>query len=128
MRTCGRRKKAVGLGPLTTASSKSVAGISFFLVKVLKHYLAVLVPREGGGWRAHFPDFPGCRAGGSTLEGAVMAASAAATEQVQRLRDQGDSAPCAQSYEEIRESAFDDLSKRLLQQNRHKADMTQLVI
>jgi len=85
---------------------------SFFLVKAMKHYLAVLVPREGGGWRAHFPDFPGCRAEGSRLEGAVMAASAAASEQVQRLRSEGISAPRAHSYEEIRELNGEWATKR----------------
>jgi len=69
----------------------------------LKHYLAILMPGDEGGWRAHFPDFPGCRSEGSTLEGAVMAASAAAIEQVQLLRAQGVSAPRPQRYEELHE-------------------------
>lgn len=37
----------------------------------MKHYLAVLVPRGDSGWRAHFPDFPGCRAAAPTVEAAL---------------------------------------------------------
>jgi predicted RNase H-like HicB family nuclease len=45
----------------------------------MAHYLAVLVPRSGAGWRARFPDFPGCRVEGPTVEAAIDASGAAAT-------------------------------------------------
>jgi predicted RNase H-like HicB family nuclease len=68
----------------------------------MKHYLAVLVPTAGGGWRAHFPDFPGCRAEGHSVEDAITAASTAASEQAHRLRTQGVSLPPSRSYEDVR--------------------------
>jgi predicted RNase H-like HicB family nuclease len=68
----------------------------------MKHYLAVLVPADHGGWRAHLPDFPGCRAEGATVEAAVDASAAAATRQAQDLRIQGVSLPTPQTYEDVR--------------------------
>jgi predicted RNase H-like HicB family nuclease len=68
----------------------------------MKHYLAVLVPADGGGWRAHLPDFPGCRAEGVTVETAINASAAAATRQAQELRTQGVSLPIPQTYEDVR--------------------------
>jgi predicted RNase H-like HicB family nuclease len=69
---------------------------------VMKHYLAVLVPREDGGWRVRFPDFPGCRAEGSSAEAAVDASAAAVAKQARWLRAQGVSLPRPQSYDEVR--------------------------
>ena len=71
----------------------------------MKHYLAVLVPRADGGWRAHFPDFPGCRAEGHSLEEAVASASTAAAERARWLRAQGVSLPKSQAYEDVRHNA-----------------------
>ena len=71
----------------------------------MKHYLAVLVPTAEGGWRAHFPDFPGCRAEGPSVEQAIQAAKSAASEQARRLRGQGVSLPQSQSYEDVRHRA-----------------------
>ena len=68
----------------------------------MKHYLAVLVPHEGGGWRAHFPDFPGCRAEASSVEAAIDASAAAAAEYARWLRAQGTSLPQPQTYEDVR--------------------------
>jgi predicted RNase H-like HicB family nuclease len=68
----------------------------------MKHYLAVLVPHDDGGWRAHFPDFPGCRAEAPSVEAAIDAAAAAAAEHVGGLRAQGVSLPHPQTYEEVR--------------------------
>jgi predicted RNase H-like HicB family nuclease len=50
---------------------------------VMKHYLAVLVPH--GGWRAHFPDLPGCRAEASSVDGAILLAREAAAQRVKLL-------------------------------------------
>jgi predicted RNase H-like HicB family nuclease len=71
----------------------------------MKHYLAVLVPTAAGGWRAHFPDFPGCRAEGRSVEDVIASASTAAAERAQWLRAQGVSLPRFQSYEDVRYSA-----------------------
>ena len=68
----------------------------------MKHYLAVLVPQPDGGWRAHLLDFPGCRAEGQSVEAAIHAAAAAATEHARWLRAQGVSLPHPQTYEEVR--------------------------
>lgn len=68
----------------------------------MKHYLVVLVPHEDG-WRAHFPDFPGCHAEGRSVEVAIDASAAAATEQARRLRAQGVSLPPPRTYEEVRQ-------------------------
>jgi predicted RNase H-like HicB family nuclease len=73
--------------------------------RVMKHYLAVLVPTDNGGWRAHFPDFPGCRAEGPSVEEAIQAARSAAAEQAQSLRGHGVSLPQSQSYEDVRHHA-----------------------
>lgn len=70
----------------------------------MKHYLAVLVPTAGGGWRAHFPDFPGCRAEGPSVDDAIAAAKAAASEQARGLRAQGASLPASSSYDDVRYS------------------------
>lgn len=68
----------------------------------MKHYLAVLVPTADGGWRAHFPDFPGCRAEGHSVEDVIASASTAAAEQARWLRAQGVSLPQSRSYEDVR--------------------------
>ena len=68
----------------------------------MKHYLAVLVPHDNGGWRAHFPDFPGCRAEGHSVEAAIDAAAAAAAEHAHWLRAQGVSLPHPQTCEDVR--------------------------
>jgi predicted RNase H-like HicB family nuclease len=68
----------------------------------MKHYLAVLVPNAEGGWRAHFPDFPGCRAEGSTVEAAIDASSAIVAEQARWLQRQAVSLPTPQGYEDVR--------------------------
>ena len=34
----------------------------------MKHYRAILVPTLDGAWRAHFADFPGCRAEAASEE------------------------------------------------------------
>jgi len=68
----------------------------------MRHYLAVLIPLADGSWRAHFPDFPGCRAEGSSVEAAIDASAAAAAEQARQLDAQGASPPQPQSYEQVR--------------------------
>jgi predicted RNase H-like HicB family nuclease len=56
------------------------------------------VPMKGSGWRAHFPDFPGCRAEGSRIEGTIDASYA---EVVARL-DRAAEIPAPRSYEDVR--------------------------
>jgi predicted RNase H-like HicB family nuclease len=68
----------------------------------LTHYLAILVPQAGAGWRAHFPDFPGCRAEANTIDAAIEAATAAVRAKATWYRDQGVSLPRPQTYEEVR--------------------------
>ena len=68
----------------------------------MKHYLVVLVPHADGSWRAHFPDFPGCRAEGRSVEAAVDAAATSAAAHARQLRAHGVSLPHPQTYEEVR--------------------------
>jgi predicted RNase H-like HicB family nuclease len=68
----------------------------------MRHYLAVLVPNEDGGWRVHLPDFPGCRAEAPTVEAAIDASGSAAAEHAHRLRARGLPLPRPQTYEEVR--------------------------
>ena len=68
----------------------------------MTHYLAILVPQDQTGWRAHFPDFPGCRAEANTVEAAIDAAAAAVRARATWYRVQGVSLPRPQTYEEVR--------------------------
>jgi predicted RNase H-like HicB family nuclease len=68
----------------------------------MKHYLVVLVPQAQASWRAHFPDFPGCRAEASSVEEAVDAAASAVTAKSRWYQAQGVSLPTPQTYEEVR--------------------------
>ena len=69
----------------------------------MKHYLAVLVPQAGGGWRAHFPDFPGCGGVGSSVEAALLVSRAAATKAAHAQQAEGHLLPSPISYEELRQ-------------------------
>jgi predicted RNase H-like HicB family nuclease len=68
----------------------------------MKHYIAVIVPRPDGTWRAHFPDFPGCRADGQSLEAATFASGNSAINLACDLQRHGQPPPEPQSYEEVR--------------------------
>ena len=71
----------------------------------MKHYLVVLVPQAETGWRAHFPDFPGCGAEASSVKQAVDAAASAVTAKSRWYQAQGVSLPTPQTYEELRHSS-----------------------
>ena len=67
----------------------------------MRHYIAVIVPHAEVGWRAHFPDLPGCRAEARDVDIAIGQASSAAREQVGKLLLNG-SPPPPRTMEEIR--------------------------
>lgn len=67
----------------------------------MRHYIAVIVPDPEDGWRAHFPDLPGCRAEAQDIEIAIARASHAASELVGNMYLSG-GAPPARPLEEIR--------------------------
>jgi predicted RNase H-like HicB family nuclease len=69
----------------------------------VKHYLAVIVPTAGGAWRAHFPDFPGCRAEAASVEEAILAAKSAVSAAGRALQAQGRQLPVAQTFEHVRD-------------------------
>jgi predicted RNase H-like HicB family nuclease len=96
----GEAGSALGLLPSFTQAKPAPARC--IPATAMKHYLAVLIPNADGGWRAHLPDFPGCRAEAQTVEAAVDASGRAATEQARWLRAQGVSLPTPQTYEEVR--------------------------
>jgi predicted RNase H-like HicB family nuclease len=68
----------------------------------MAHYIAVLVPAAGGGWRAYLPDFPGCKAEGATAESAMCNAATAAGALKRKLRDLGQTWPTPRSYNAVR--------------------------
>jgi predicted RNase H-like HicB family nuclease len=67
-----------------------------------KHYIVVLVPRRGGAWRAHFPDFPGCRAEGSLVNEAIESAAHEVHLRIDQLKSSMKPIPSPRSYEEVR--------------------------
>lgn len=69
---------------------------------VSKYYVVVLVPQHDGGWRAHFPDLPNCRAEGDRVEIVIEKAAGAASRLVNDLREQGLPTTEPRSFEEIR--------------------------
>jgi predicted RNase H-like HicB family nuclease len=69
---------------------------------VSKYYIAVLVPRREGGWRAHFPDFPGCRAEGPRIEGVIERAGNLVSTMIEGLRKGNAPIPEPRNLEAIR--------------------------
>ena len=69
------------------------------------HYVVVLVPQNGSAWRAHFPDFPGCRAEGTRVEMAIDNAVNAVSDTIDGLHRQGGIILPPRSYEEVRADA-----------------------
>lgn len=67
-----------------------------------RHHVVVLVPRADGGWRAHFPDFPGCRSEGESAENAIHKAELAIAAFIAELRRTGRRVPAAKPYEAVR--------------------------
>lgn len=67
-----------------------------------QHYVVVLTLRPGNGWRAHFPDFPVCRAEGTRVEMAIDNAAQAMSEMIDGLHSQGAIVPPPRSYEDVR--------------------------
>lgn len=67
-----------------------------------KHYVVVLAPQRGGGWRAHFPDFPGCRAEGVLVNEAIESAAHEVRRQIDQIRSSKKTIPSPRSYEEVR--------------------------
>lgn len=68
----------------------------------MKHYIAVLCPQADGGWRVHFPDFPGCRAQAQVIEKAIDAAAHSVAGHVAQLRHRKEMIPEPRSLETIR--------------------------
>jgi predicted RNase H-like HicB family nuclease len=66
----------------------------------MKHYIAVLSPLPEGGWRAHFPDLPACRADGDSSEAAISLAASKAAEAIREMKLNG-GPPHPRSLEEI---------------------------
>jgi predicted RNase H-like HicB family nuclease len=68
----------------------------------MRHYIAVLCPHAEGGWRAHFPDFPGCKAHGHVIEKAIDAAAQSVGRHIAGLSRQNEKIPEPRSLEAIR--------------------------
>ena len=92
----------------------------------MTHYLVVLVPHADGGWRAHFPDFPGCRAKGESVESAIDSSAAAAAAHARWLRSQGVSLPRPQTYVEVRHHSNGWAAEREIDWTRTVASLVKL--
>jgi predicted RNase H-like HicB family nuclease len=62
-------------------------------VRSVAHYISVLMPLSAGGWRALFPDIPGCEVEGESLDATVLRAAGALTECVQSRYGDGPPSP-----------------------------------
>ena len=92
----------------------------------MKHYLAVLVSTDDGRWRAHFPDFPGCRAEGTSVKAAIDASAAEAAAHARWLRSQGVSLPQPQTYMDVRHHSNGWASARGINWSRAIASLVKL--
>jgi len=92
----------------------------------MTHYLVILVPHADGGWRAHFPDFPGCRAKGGSVEAAIDTSAAAAAAHARWLKSQGVSLPHPQTYEEVRNHSNGWAAEREIDWSRAVASLVKL--
>lgn len=69
-------------------------------------YIALVLKRPEGGYRVTFPDLPGCRAAGRSVEGALGNAKPALKAYATKLRRRGASMPPPRSsIDVIAESA-----------------------
>jgi predicted RNase H-like HicB family nuclease len=62
-----------------------------------KNYIVVVAPQQSGGWCAHFPDFPGCRAMGDRIEIAIENSSREVASWIDRAHEM----PAPKSQEEV---------------------------
>ena len=63
--------------------------------------IAILVPLASGAWRAHIPDYPGCRAKGATAAAAKTTAVVMAQMAADKLRNSGRETPKPRDLETI---------------------------
>jgi len=63
-----------------------------------QHYIVVLAPQPNGAWCAHFPDIPGCRAMGDSIDLAVENSTRQVISHLERTHEM----PAPRSHEEIR--------------------------
>ena len=99
----GPRESLDGHGPSKRAFPWGAAGR--LGARMSSYFIVVLAPQQGGGWRAHFPDFPGCRAEGERIEVAIASATRAVGDRLGQLRQEGQSIPIPRSLEELRADA-----------------------
>jgi predicted RNase H-like HicB family nuclease len=68
-------------------------------------YIALIHKDSKSDYGVHFPDFPGCVTGGSTLDEAKDMAFEALSEHMALMRDLGEKIPTPSSLEEIMQEA-----------------------
>src|SRR5690349_4004216 len=68
----------------------------------MRHYIAVLVAEDDGGWSVLFPDFPGCATQGETMDEALEMAHEALAGHVASMLAHGDTLPNPRSLEQIK--------------------------
>jgi predicted RNase H-like HicB family nuclease len=84
------------------ASALLPPSAAYWTGKMAQHHVVVLVPQSGGGWRAHFPDFPGCRAEAARVESTIDTSMRAVAEMIDNMHREGAIIPQPRSYEEVR--------------------------
>lgn len=55
----------------------------------MRGYIALVIKVPGGTYRAFFPDLPGCRASGRSVEGALARAKTALKEHAAKMHRRG---------------------------------------
>ena len=70
-----------------------------------RHYLAILMPEETGGWTVLFPDLPGCATHGATVQEAQRMAAETADIHLATMCGSGMEIPLPRSLEAVRDDA-----------------------
>jgi len=69
----------------------------------MKGYIALVLRQPGGGYRVAFPDLPGCRSSGRSVEDALARARGALKEHAARLYRRGLTLPPPRSAGDVME-------------------------
>ncbi|MEQ8699048.1 MAG: type II toxin-antitoxin system HicB family antitoxin [Bauldia litoralis] len=67
----------------------------------MKGYIALVLPQPGGGYRVDFPDLPGCRASGRSVDEALAKARAALKNHAARLYRRGLALPAPRPANDV---------------------------
>jgi predicted RNase H-like HicB family nuclease len=68
----------------------------------MRHYIAILITEDEGGWSVVFPDFPGCATQGETVDEAIEMAHDALAGHVASKQAHGEKLPEPRTLEQIK--------------------------